>query len=88
VIGVTVSRTDAQQRPKVRLLVDGMSGLLVVALPAGARLELWDDYFAPRYGEPYRAGIDALRLLARTQWLLLSQEYTGKPSECLIDSDA
>ncbi|KIX45012.1 cysteine desulfhydrase [Burkholderia pseudomallei] len=88
VIGVTVSRTDAQQRPKVRHLLDGMSGLLDVALPAGARIDLWDDYFAPRYGEPNRAGIDALRLLARTEGLLLDPVYTGKAMAGLIDGVA
>ncbi|KWZ42286.1 D-cysteine desulfhydrase [Burkholderia savannae] len=88
VIGVTVSRTDAAQRPKVRQLLDRASALLGVETPAETRIDLWDDYFAPRYGEPNRAGNDAVRLLARTEGLLLDPVYTGKAMAGLLDGIA
>ena len=88
VIGVTVSRTDAQQRPIVQRLVDRTSALLGIGVPADMRIVLWDEYFVPRYGEPNRGCIDALRLLAETEGLLLDPVYTGKAMAGLLDGVA
>jgi D-cysteine desulfhydrase len=88
VIGVTVSRTAATQRPKVENLVDHTSELLDIGTPRAMRVDLWDDYFAPRYGEPNSAGLDAIRLLARTEGLLLDPVYTGKAMAGLLDGIA
>lgn len=88
VIGVTVSRTDTEQRPKVASLVDRTSELLNVEVPAALRIDLWDEYFAPRYGEPNRGGMDAVRLAAATEGLLLDPVYTGKAMAGLLDGIA
>lgn len=88
VIGVTVSRTDAAQRPKVERLVERTSDLLGVKAPSSLRIDLWDEYFAPRYGEPNRGGIDAVRLLAALEGLLLDPVYTGKAMAGLLDGIA
>lgn len=88
VIGVTVSRTDAMQRPKVESLVKSTSELLNVEVPAEMRIDLWDEYFAPRYGEPNRGGMDAVRLVAATEGLLLDPVYTGKAMAGLLDGIA
>nr|WP_174480162.1 hypothetical protein [Paraburkholderia mimosarum] len=50
VIGVTVSRTSAAQRPKVQGLVDQTSELLDLEPRSAMRVDLWDAYCAPRYG--------------------------------------
>jgi D-cysteine desulfhydrase len=85
VIGVTVSRLDEAQRPKVATLIGRTCELLEVDAPAAMRpIELWDGYFAPRYGEPNPAGMDAIRLLARTEGLLLDPVYTGKAMAGLL----
>ncbi|MFX1676772.1 D-cysteine desulfhydrase [Paraburkholderia sp. A2WS-5] len=88
VIGVTVSRTSAAQRPKVQGLVDQTSELLELEPDPAMRVDLWDAYFAPRYGEPNTAGLDAIRLLARTEGLLLDPVYTGKAMAGLLDGIA
>lgn len=88
VVGVTVSRTDAAQRPKVQNLLDRTSELLEIATPPGTRIDLWDEYFAPRYGEPNDACIKAVRLLAETEGLLLDPVYTGKAMAGLLDGIA
>ena len=88
VIGVTVSRTDSEQRPKVASLVDRTSELLDVQVPAALRIDLWDEYFAPRYGEPNRGGMDAVRLASATEGLLLDPVYTGKAMAGLLDGIA
>jgi len=85
IIGVTVSRTVKAQAPKVTGLIDGTADLLNVGVPAGLRLELWDEYFLPRYGEPNEAALEAIRLLARTEGVLLDPVYTGKAMAGLLD---
>lgn len=61
-IGVTVSRAVAEQKPKVIALQQAIAGQL--ALTATADIHLWDDYFAPGYGVPNDAGMEAVKLLA------------------------
>lgn len=84
-IGVTVSRTAAVQRPKVENLINGMGELLDVKVPGAMRLDLWDEHFAPRYGEASRSGMNAIRLTAATEGLLLDPVYTGKAMAGLLD---
>lgn len=88
VLGVTVSRTRAEQRPKVASLIDDVSVLLGIEAPRAMAIDLWDEYFAPRYGEPNRAGMDAVRLAAATEGLLLDPVYTGKAMAGLLDGIA
>ncbi|TPQ34034.1 D-cysteine desulfhydrase [Cupriavidus pinatubonensis] len=85
VVGITVSRPVEAQAPKVAGLIDGTAELLDIEVPAELRLELWDEYFLPRYGEPNRAALDAIRLLARTEGVLLDPVYTGKAMAGLLD---
>jgi D-cysteine desulfhydrase len=88
VVGVTVSRPDATQRPKVEGLLQRTADLLGVALPAELKVELWDQYFAPRYGEPNAGTLEAVRLLASHEGLLLDPVYTGKAFAGLLDGIA
>lgn len=88
VVGVTVSRPDASQRPKVEGLLQRTAELLGVDVPAGLRIELWDQYFAPRYGEANAGTQSAIELLARLEGLLLDPVYTGKAFAGLLDGIA
>ncbi len=85
IIGVTVSRSADAQRANVQRLVEATSALLGVEAPADLRIELWDEYFAPRYGEANAAGTNAIRLLAQTEGLLLDPVYTGKAMAGMLD---
>ena len=80
-IGVTVSRTVAQQ--KVVALQQAVAETLEIT--AEAPITLWDDYFAPCYGMPNEAGNEAVKLLARLEGILLDPVYTGKAMAGLID---
>ncbi|MFW0765581.1 D-cysteine desulfhydrase [Trabulsiella odontotermitis] len=82
-IGVTVSRTVAEQKPKVVALQQAIAGSL--ELEAKADIQLWDEYFAPGYGMPNEAGMDAVKLLASLEGILLDPVYTGKAMAGLID---
>ncbi|MBH3429175.1 D-cysteine desulfhydrase [Pseudomonas alkylphenolica] len=88
VIGVTVSRTDEAQRPKVQGLAERTAELLGVRLPEHFNVQLWDEYFAPRYGEPNAGTLAAIRLLAAQEGLLLDPVYTGKAMAGLLDGIA
>lgn len=84
VVGVTVSRPQAGQRPKVDGLLQGIGTLLGVPVPE-VDVELWDQYYAPRYGEPNPASWTAIRRLAGSEGLLLDPVYTGKAFAGLLD---
>ena len=49
------------------------------------QVELWDQYFAPRYGEPNAATLAAIRLLAEQEGVLLDPVYTGKAFAGLLN---
>ena len=85
VIGVTVSRSDEDQRPKVQGLAERTAALLEVNVPAAFKVQLWDEYFAPRYGEPNAGTLAAVKLLASQEGLLLDPVYTGKAMAGLLD---
>jgi D-cysteine desulfhydrase len=80
-----VSRSDEDQRPKVQGLAERTAELLGVTLPASFKIELWDEYFAPRYGEPNAGTLAAVKLLAGQEGLLLDPVYTGKAMAGLLD---
>ncbi|MGS3098822.1 D-cysteine desulfhydrase [Enterobacter hormaechei] len=85
-IGVTVSRSVADQKPKVVTVQQAVAEQL--ALQAKAEILLWDDYFAPGYGTPTDEGMEAVKLLARLEGILLDPVYTGKAMAGLIDGIA
>ncbi|MGD9425090.1 D-cysteine desulfhydrase [Pantoea sp. NSTU24] len=82
-VGITVSRQVAQQQPLVERLRDALAETLEVR--ATAPVTLWDDYFAPRYGEPNEEGMAAVKLLARLEGIMLDPVYTGKAMAGLLD---
>lgn len=85
-IGVTVSRSVADQKPKVVTLQQAVAEQL--ALTAKADILLWDDYYVPGYGTPNEEGMEAVKLLARLEGILLDPVYTGKAMAGLIDGIA
>ena len=82
-IGVTVSRSVEAQKPKVVAIQQALAQSL--ELQARADITLWDDYFAPGYGTPNAAGMEAVKLLAQLEGILLDPVYTGKAMAGLID---
>ncbi|OXH80095.1 D-cysteine desulfhydrase [Pantoea agglomerans] len=82
-VGVTVSRQVEAQLPLVERLRQSLAETLEVQ--AKAPITLWDDYFAPSYGEPNDEGMAAVKLLARLEGILLDPVYTGKAMAGLLD---
>jgi D-cysteine desulfhydrase len=86
VVGINVSRPKLQQEE----LVYGLAR--ETARFVGAHLEIpreavncFDEYVGPGYSLPTPAMAEAVRLLARTEGVLLDPVYTGKAMAGLID---
>lgn len=82
-IGVTVSRQTQQQLPIVDTLRQQLETLLSCNI--NRSITLWDDYFAPAYGVPNPSGLEAVKLLAQLEGILLDPVYTGKAMAGLLD---
>ncbi len=86
VIGINVSRTKEDQEPMVYNLVQRTAEFLGVKtdIPRDSVL-CFGDYVGPGYSLPTAAMAEAVRLLARTEGILLDPVYTGKAMAGLID---
>jgi 1-aminocyclopropane-1-carboxylate deaminase/D-cysteine desulfhydrase-like pyridoxal-dependent ACC family enzyme len=85
VLGVCVSADADTQRSKVFPLIAPTLKLLGKQASAGPRLVKLDDGFlGPGYGVPTPDMVDAVRLAARTEGLLLDPVYTGKAMAGLL----
>lgn len=89
--GYAVSGTTADKEALVRSLAEGALGCLGVLDDGGecvaeiaARAKVDDRYVGPGYGLPTEAMIEAVRLLAELEGLLLDPVYTGKAMAGLI----
>ncbi len=84
--GVAISRAASLQREKVAVLANGTFALL--GLPdriAPDAVIVHDEYYGGKYGVATPAGIEAIRLAARTEGLLLDPVYTGKAMAGMLD---
>ncbi|MDR2080374.1 MAG: D-cysteine desulfhydrase [Campylobacteraceae bacterium] len=82
-IGVSVSRKADEQMQKVASLVADIDNLL--GIKTDANINIWDEYFPPRYGEPNEKCLEAVKLFAELDGVLLDPVYTGKAAAGLID---
>jgi D-cysteine desulfhydrase family pyridoxal phosphate-dependent enzyme len=84
-IGYCISRTSQEQRPRVAALLQSGSALLGVASPlSGDDVVLEDGVVGEGYGQPTDGMVEALRLAAAQEALLLDPVYTGKAMAGLI----
>jgi D-cysteine desulfhydrase len=82
-IGVSVSRKADEQALKVASLIKDTDDLL--GIKTDTNINVWDEYFPPRYGEPNEKGLEAVKLFAELDGVLLDPVYTGKAAAGLID---
>jgi D-cysteine desulfhydrase len=86
VVGMNVSRTKAQQEELVFKLAKETAALAGIdgELPRDAVL-CFGDYVGAGYSLPTPGMVEAVKLLARTEAVLLDPVYTGKAMAGLID---
>ena len=84
--GITVSRQKAECRVRIEKLAEETAALLGLKNnPADADVEVNDHYIGQGYGIPTSEGLEAIRLVARTEGIFLDPIYTGKAMAGLID---
>lgn len=84
--GVSVSRDAAGQKAKVADLVNQTYAFLGIAKAVDAGdVIVYDEYYGGTYGVATQAGIEAIKLVGRTEGLLLDPVYTGKAMSGMID---
>lgn len=86
VIGIDVSRPKEMQEELVYKLVRETSALAGVEhdIPASA-VTCFGDYYGAGYSLPTDGMVEAVRLLARTESILLDPVYSGKAMAGLVD---
>ncbi|WP_166970887.1 D-cysteine desulfhydrase family protein [Brevibacterium atlanticum] len=84
VIGINVSRSRADQEPKITGLVDSTAEILELPPVPRDRTEGLGDYVGTGYALPTEGMVEAVRLFARTEGILLDPVYTGKAAAGLV----
>ncbi len=86
VVGIDVSRSREEQEPLVYDLVQQTAAHLGVTAPIPREaVRCFGDYVGPGYSLPTAEMVEAVKLLARTECILLDPVYTGKAMAGLID---
>ena len=86
VVGVSAGPGRDVLTGRVKSLVDDLTRLLGLDWrPHPDDIVVTDEYVGDRYGVPTPAGLDAIRLAARTEGILLDPVYSGKAMAGLID---
>ncbi len=86
VVGVSVGPSRETMTGRVLSLAEDLGTLLGLDWrPHPDDIVVTDEYVGERYGQPTQAGLDAIRLAARTEGILLDPVYTGKAMAGLID---
>ena len=86
VTGIGVNRPKAVQQEAVHKLANQALELIGVEQRAPAeKVVAFDDYVGPGYSLPTDAMVEAVKLLAQTEGILLDPVYSGKAMSGLID---
>jgi D-cysteine desulfhydrase family pyridoxal phosphate-dependent enzyme len=86
IIGVSAGPSRDVATARVRSLVEDLCGLLGIDWrPHPDDIVVTDEYVGERYAVATPEGLDAIRLVARTEGLLLDPVYTGKAMAGLMD---
>jgi len=84
--GVSVSRGSAEQSPKVASCANDLAALIGSDLRfKDSDICVHDKYYGEAYAVPTQSGIDAIKLLGKTQALLLDPVYSGKAMAGMLD---
>jgi D-cysteine desulfhydrase len=85
VTGINVRRPRAEQERNVHALAADVARLLNIETPPREAVTALDDWVGPGYSLPTPQMIEAVRLLASKEGVLLDPVYTGKAMAGLID---
>lgn len=84
--GITVSRPREECRARLTRLAAETAAILGISPPPPGQVPpVLDDHLGPGYGVPTPEGVEAIRLVARTEGIFLDPVYTGKAMAGLVD---
>jgi 1-aminocyclopropane-1-carboxylate deaminase/D-cysteine desulfhydrase-like pyridoxal-dependent ACC family enzyme len=84
IVGVLVARPEGELRPAIEAQVAGLAALVGSALPPPETIVLDGSQFGDGYGRPTAAADEAMRLLGRTEGILVDPIYTAKALAALV----
>ncbi|MEM6309158.1 MAG: D-cysteine desulfhydrase family protein [Pseudomonadota bacterium] len=86
VIGSCVRRDASLQRKRIRTVLDDLAKLIepISNLPS-TLIDVWDGALAPGYGQIGHKALSALKLMARSEGLILDPVYTAKVFAAIPD---
>ncbi|MFE5776072.1 D-cysteine desulfhydrase [Brachybacterium sp. NPDC056505] len=84
VVGINVSRSREEQEAKIAALAREVTQLLGLPEVPGEKVVGLGDFVGPGYALPTPGMVEALRLFARTEGLVLDPVYTGKAAAGLV----
>jgi 1-aminocyclopropane-1-carboxylate deaminase/D-cysteine desulfhydrase-like pyridoxal-dependent ACC family enzyme len=84
IVGVLVARPEAELRPSIEAQVTGLAALVGSAAPTPETIVLDSSQFGDGYGRPTAAAEEAMRLLGRTEGILVDPIYTAKALAALV----
>lgn len=82
--GINVRRPRAEQEGNIHKLAEATAALLQAPAPPREAVVALDEWVGPGYSIPTEAMVEAVRLLARLEGVLLDPVYTGKAMAGLI----
>ncbi|MDT8904079.1 D-cysteine desulfhydrase [Anaeroselena agilis] len=86
VTGISVLNPREVQQKLVYEMAEKTAGHIGAAVPVKREeIAVYDDYLGPGYTLPTAAMVEAVKLLASTEGILLDPSYTGKAMAGLID---
>jgi len=86
VVGINVSRTKEVQEEMVYGLVQKTAALLGITEAINREsVVCFDDYVGPGYSIPTKAMVEAVKMMAETEAILMDPVYTGKTLAGFID---
>ncbi len=86
VTGISTRAAKDAQEEKILRLADATAELAGIATPIPAEsVTVFDDYVGPGYSLPTEGMIEAIRMFAELEGILLDPVYTGKTAAGLID---
>jgi D-cysteine desulfhydrase family pyridoxal phosphate-dependent enzyme len=86
VVGISVSRTSDDMRVRVSHHANEVAALLGAPFDFGPDdVLVHDEYIGQGYGKPTPAGMEATRLMARTEGILLDPVYSAKGVAGMMD---
>ena len=85
IVGIGVAKTSAHLAGEVAAIVEGCVDLVGGSRPTDTDIVVVPGYLGPAYGEPTEGSLAALRLLLRTEGILVDPVYTAKALHAVVD---